>query len=75
MQRRRIGSEKPDRRCQVIGRSDRRNTERGLFVHVIDSGSRRLPTLIQRPAPFQTIMALLFGAWTGQRWSDTAADP
>jgi hypothetical protein len=28
---------------------------------VIDRGSLRLPTLIQRPAPFQTIIALLLG--------------
>jgi hypothetical protein len=29
---------------------------------VIDGGSLRLPTLIQRPAPFQTIIALLLGS-------------
>ena len=28
---------------------------------MIDGGSLRLPTLIQRPAPFQTIIALLLG--------------
>src|SRR6202043_178409 len=29
---------------------------------VIDGGSLRIPRLIQRPAPFQTIIALLFGS-------------
>jgi hypothetical protein len=61
IQRGRIGSEQLNGGRQVIGRSDRGNTKRWSLVHVIDGGSLRLPTLIQRPAPFQTIIALLLG--------------
>jgi hypothetical protein len=62
LQRGRIGSEQLNGGRQVIGRSDRGNTKRWSFVHVIDGGSLRLPMLIQRPAPFQTIIALLLGS-------------
>ena len=69
IQRRRIGSEKLDRRGQVIGGSDTGNTKRGLLVHVIVGRSPRLATLVEPPAPFHAIITKA-SAWggTGRRW-------
>ena len=42
---------------------------------MIDGGSLRLPTLMQRPGSFQTIICSAFVVRTGRRWSDIAAAP